>query len=141
MEPIAGTVDGTLRQLRVIHSAFCVTVLLYGYVVFTMPVQGVPPLDPSLFKAIVAIAVVDAGVAFWLRKKFLQPAFEGLRVQPGAVDTLGGWMKGSIISDVCAEVVVLFGVVLHFFGGTNEQVVPFLVVGAALLAMWWPQRP
>jgi hypothetical protein len=92
-------------------------------------------------KAIATAAIAAACVAFWMRAKFLGPAFEKLRVQADDAVALANWRKGVIVSDTLAEAVVLFGVVIHFVGATNAQVVPFLIGGAALMLLWWPRQP
>jgi hypothetical protein len=140
MPATVATIEGTLRQLRITHGALLAATFLYAYVVFQIPASATAPPDPVFLRSVAVMAVVAAGVAFWMRAKCLGPAFERLRMQADDAVALANWRKGVIVSDALAEGVVLFGVAIHFVGASNTQVIPFLLGGAALMLLWWPRQ-
>jgi hypothetical protein len=141
MPPAVATIEGTLRQLRIVHGAMLAAAFLYAFVVFWIPASAVAQTDPAFLTSISVVAVVVACIAFWMRTKLLGPAFEKLRMQADDAGALANWRKGVLVSDVLAESVVLFGVAIHFVGAPNTQVIPFPLGGIALMLFWWPKRP
>jgi hypothetical protein len=68
-------------------------------------------------------------------------SFETLRLKPDDAGSLVSWRAGAIISATLAESVGLFGVAIHFLGGSNQQVVPFFILGVGAMLIWWPKAP
>jgi hypothetical protein len=141
VQQIATTIDGTLRYLRIFHGALFIAVFAYAFLMFWLPNGGGSPLDRVFFRSVAVMCVAIACVAFWYRAKLLGPAFEKLRSQSDAPDALANWRKGVITSATLAESIALFGLAIHLLGGTNAQAIPFFVVGAVLIVIWWPERP
>ena len=135
------TTEGTVQFLRLLHGALLVSVVLYGLILWRVPAQNSRPLDASMLVALGALSVVMIAVGVAVRAKFIREAFETLRIRPDDAGSLAHWRKGDIVSAALAEAVVLYGVAIHFIGGSTRQVAPFFVVGAIVMLLWWPQRP
>ena len=135
------TTEGTVRSLRLVHGALLVSVILYGVVLYVVPVQNPHSIDSTVLTALYAVSVVMIAIGMGLRAKFMRSACETLRTKPDDAEALVNWRKADIVSAVLAEAVVLYGVAIHFFGGSIRQVAPFFICGAVVLLVWWPQRP
>jgi hypothetical protein len=118
-----------------------ISILFYLQAMRIVPAANTEPLNPAFPWELGALAVADLGVGIWMRTKKLRPAFETLRTLPDDPTALASWRQGFIMSDCMALTVVLFGLAIHFLGGSAEQVAPFFVVGFAVMLFWWPKEP
>lgn len=135
------TTEGMVRYLRIVHGALLVSIVLYGFILWKLPAQKPQRVDASMLIALGALAVVMIAIGMGVRAKFVREAFETLRTKPDDAESLAHWRKGDIVSAALAEAIVLYGVAIHFIGGSTRQVAPFFVVGALVMLLWWPQRP
>lgn len=137
--PLSG-IDQNVRSIRVVHSAFMATVLLYVYAMHI--VQRSPAtLVPVIFWSLAGIAVFCCCGAYFWRVRKLSPAVERLRVAPDDAGALAQWRGGSIVSVTMLETVVLFGFALYMLGATTIQVAPFVIVPFVTMILWFPKRP
>lgn len=140
-QPAPNTTENTVRFLRVVHVALLVSVVLYGLVLRAAPAHEQRAVDPSLLIALYMLSVVMIAVGLAVRAKFIRSAFEILRTKPDDAAALVHWRKADMVSAVLAEAIVLYGVAIHFLGGSIRQVAPFFVCGAIVMLVWWPHRP
>jgi hypothetical protein len=144
MPQVVQSIDGTLRVLRIIHSALLLSMVLYIFVaeriarIVTHPVQ---PIDHTFLASIAIVSIVAASTAFVFRIKMIGPALDTLQIAPGDVSSLNRWRAGSIISYALAESIVLFGLALRSVGASLPQSAWFYVAGPLLMLSWWPRRP
>lgn len=124
-----------------IHGVLMFSMLVYVWMIRLLPAQSSQPPSPGLLYALAALAVAALAAGQSIRSKRLSAAFETLRTEPNDAKGLTLWRVGVIVSDCCAEAVVLFGFVIHMLGGGNNQVAPFFAVGIAAMVFWWPKRP
>jgi hypothetical protein len=127
--------------LRTIHVALMLSMALYVFMLRLVPSQNPEPPSRALVYALAAFAATTLVAGQSVRSRKLRVAFETLRTEPSDAKALGFWRVGVIVSDCCAEAVVLYGFVIHMLGGSNKEVAPFFVVGMAVMVFWWPQQP
>lgn len=118
----------TLRQLRFIHLAFLITVVLYPVVGYFHVGSGVEVSDLSFLATLrgifVPVAVSALVAAFVVHFKMVRPAEEILRTHPDDTTALDRWRASEILSCTFAEVAALLGLILQLFGA------PWLTAGA-----------
>lgn len=134
------TLDQTLRSLRILHSVFMLTMLMYMLVLHMIP-HTVASIDPLTYWV---MAVVGAGcyaASLFFRSRKIIPAIEALRVRPDDFAALASWRVGLIFSDLLMECVFLFGFALYFVGATVSQVTPFFSIAFATMLFFFPKRP
>jgi len=135
------TTQGTLKNLRLVHGALLLATVLYAVLMWVIPAHaGDKPKQLFVITA-GGLSFVIIAAGFAVRKKMIQPALEALRTKPEDIGSLGHWRSGAILSATLAEAVVLFGVVVHFLGGSTIQSAGFWIAGAVTLLIWWPQAP
>ncbi len=135
------SIEGTLRSLRTVHG-----VLLFAMFTQVLTVVKVLPHQPRVLNSAFAtpILVLSIGIVIatvYIRLKMVGPALDTLRSTPDDPTSLAKWRKGVVLSDVLLDVVVLYGFVLRFQGGTQQLCVPFYAAGIVLMILWWPKRP
>ncbi len=141
MQQPANTIEGTLRNLHVLHSAILLSMVLYIGVaekVVPHPPRVLNPVFPLAFGFFSLSAI---GFALFVRTKKIRPALDALQAKPDDRDALGSWKSGTVLTDVMVECVVLFGFAQRFLGATPAQAAPFYITGIALMLLWWPRRP
>lgn len=139
--PIANTAQGTLKNLRLVHGALLLAAVLYAVLMWVVPASTGDKPERLLVTMLGGFSIVIIASGFVVRRKMIQPALEALRTKPEDIGSLGHWRSGAILSATLAEAVVLFGVVVHFLGGSTIQSAGFWVAGAVVLLVWWPQAP
>jgi hypothetical protein len=129
----------TLRGVRIIHGVFLLAAI--GYVIVPLKlirVESQPP--PSVFAlAIGFTAAAVIGLAGFFRMRYVQPNSEALRNNREDAVALAKWRQGTIISFVCCESVVLFGLSLRITGVPWNICGIFYAVGIVLLLAWTPK--
>lgn len=135
------TAQGTLKLLRTVHGALMVSIVLYVVVMRMIPAPGAEPVSSRLLWPLGACAAASLAGGQGIRSRYLGPAFETLRAKPDDPGSLLRWRQGVLISDCLAEAAVLYGFVIHLLGGTDGEVVPFFIAGAAAMILWWPKMP
>jgi hypothetical protein len=141
MAPPAQTTEGTLRSLRILHFVLLVSMGLYVYVLRIIPAPPPREIKPIILPSMTLYAAALLAVAFVLRWKRIQPAFETLRSRPADQQSLQGWRVGSIVGADMAESIAVIGFAIHLLGATVAQTAAFFVVGIASMLFWWPRRP
>ena len=141
MLPPTTTTAETLNALRVVQGSFLLCTLLYILVMRLNPSAPGKPIDPLLPVVFGAIGIALLVSAVSVRSKKANPALATLRVKSDDPISLSQWRGGAIISLCLCESIVLFGVAIHFIGGTVLQVAPFFIVGAGTMSVWWPTQP
>jgi hypothetical protein len=139
LSPKLSNARETLSVVRIIHLALLMAVLLYMFIIRIIPATPTEPLNKPLLVGLYALCVLELAFGQRIRSKRVAVALELLRTQPNDAKALSQWRAGVVISDSVAMSVVLYGVALHFVGGTGLQIAPFFLVGAAALLFWWPQ--
>ena len=140
-EPAAASIEQTFRMLQLVHGGLLFAAFLYILIMHMIPVERSAALDSSFVVGCAVVALVDLGIAATLRSRKLKPAFATLHTAPDDPAALALWRHSSILSGVQAMTVVLFGVALNFVGAPTWQSASFFAVGAAVMLLWWPQRP
>jgi hypothetical protein len=131
--------NAAFLQLRLIHSAYIVTMFLFIFVirVTNPPEQAVPIVFPVVM-AILAVSIASVGLM--LRKQFLHSSAAALALNPEDPKLLQRWRVGNLISFCFAEATMLLGVVLKFMGEQWKIVLPFFAAGLLLLVLWTPRK-
>jgi len=135
------TIEGTLRQLQLVHACLIVSILLYVFLMKLLQLPNTESPSTNLVWGLAIESVVTLGVGFSIRSRKLSAAFQTLRVNPNDPGALAQWRTGAIISDALAESVALCGFVIHYLGGTSRQAAPFFAAGFLAMLLWWPRRP
>ncbi|MGH9688585.1 MAG: hypothetical protein ACRD5K_15995, partial [Candidatus Acidiferrales bacterium] len=116
MQPAASTVDGRLRELRIIYTALLVAIVLYAWIPGSMLHLAVQPIDRTLYVGFAVAAVLSAVMAVVMRHRRLQPALETLKTNPADAAALMRWRFGILVSYSLVLSVVLYGFVLRMIG-------------------------
>jgi hypothetical protein len=132
--------EQTLRNIRILHGVFMVTMAMYAYVLRFL-VRAPALVDPVFFGSTAGIAVGCYSASFLVRARKVAPAIERLRVTPDDDAALKSWRIGTILSDVVMECVVLFGFALYCVGATAQQVAPFFAIPFVTMLFLFPKRP
>ena len=98
MAQVVQSIDGTLKVLRIIHSALLLSMILYIFVAEKSVVHPTRPIDHTLLASFVVVSVAIVSTAFVFRIKMIGPALGTLQTTPGDVSSLNRWRAGSIIS-------------------------------------------
>ena len=122
----------SLQALRTARRVLLGMVFLY---VWIGEKDGPVPraVNPLLRVGLYVLAVSLIGATFWLRRRELTRAQDGLTRQPGNVVALRRWRLIQLSVLVCFLAVPLYGLVLRFQGGTLVQALPFYMGGILLL--------
>jgi hypothetical protein len=128
-----------LRSVRIIHAFFLVAAGLNVIVPLRLiHVESQSP--PDVFAVAIGFtAAAVIGLAVFFRMRYVQPNTEALRSNPEDAVALAKWRQGTIISLVCCESVVLFGLSLRITGVTWNICGIFYAVGILLLLAWTPK--
>jgi len=129
----------TLRIMRVLHAALLLAAVLYVLLPLLVIKGAMHPPDAVIPLAFGMSALPALGVALFYRRRFVQPASEALCANPDDAAAAGRWRQGVLISLVCCESVVLFGLALRFIGGSWNLCAIFYVVGIFLMLAWVPR--
>lgn len=136
------TIQEVFVYLWFIHTALLLSIFLYALIVFRlMPATNHAPASKSLLTVLVAFSFYDIVMGRSLRSKKINLAFQKLRDIPNDQISLDRWRQGQIIGASLAECVAIYGVLIHFVGGSNLEVAVFFVAGAIILLWWSPRKP
>jgi hypothetical protein len=133
MAQVAQSIDGSLKILRITHSALLLSMGLYIWVAEKIVVHPELVLDRIFSTSIGALAVVTVIAAFVVRRKMIGPALDTLQTKPEDTGSLTRWRAGNIISYALAESTVLFGFVLRMLGAPLTQSAWFYFAGPLLI--------
>ena len=131
--------ESARKTLQIIQAAFLISIVIYAWLVKTIP--STVPANLQIFRIITLVAVLDVIVIFVLRRNLVIRAEQTLALQPEDATALQRWRTGYITTWAVSEAVALFGVVLHFIGFTLTQAAPFLIAGFVLILFFGPRRP
>lgn len=141
MQQPTNTIEGTLRNLHLVHSANLLSMVLYIGIAEKLiphPPQVLQPVLPITF-GVISLGII--GTAISKRRTMIGPALDTLQVSPEDQSALQRWRIGTILSDTLVQSVALFGFAQRFMGATAAQSAPFYASGIALMLLWWPRRP
>lgn len=128
------------RTLRIIHLAFCTSVLICGVLVYLMltneaiPREGFVPDFPSLnvLRTILFLLALGCfGAIRFFQGRFLTP--EALRRQ--ATPVTGSIIQWSIVTFAFAEAIAIYGLLLFLIAGLLGDFL--LLAGISLLLLFW----
>lgn len=114
---------------------------LYAVMIRVIPAHPSAQIDRFLFAALGFCALAALTIAFVMRLKYIRPSLDSLRSNPDDTRSLLRWRQGTIVSVTLAESAALYGVAIHFLGGTLGQSAMFLGVAAVAMFLWWPRQP
>jgi hypothetical protein len=127
-----------LRNMRVLHTAFLLTMFLYIMVLALIkPVNHAGPSAVVLACAFLAFS--DVGIAMFIRSRKVQAPEEKLRIEPNDAAALNQWRIGMISSFVFAETIALLGFVLKFLGAEWKIAGAFFAFAILLMLLWMPR--
>ena len=115
------------------------SVFAYAFVVWRLPSKGAP--NRLLFLTITGMAVFLILIMFVMRRRLVFRAEAILVSHPEDPKALGQWRQGYLVCYILSEAIVMYGVALHFLGYSLSQVLPFFIVGLALLFFFAPKVP
>lgn len=132
--------EATLRLLRIIQAAVLISVAFYVAIA-----EKVGPHEARDVKQLQTILMLFAGslvvTILFFRQRVLRPAEEVLRMQSEDAVALRRWRTANLVTLLCSEAVVLYGMGLRFLGGTLSQAAPFYAAGVLLMLVFTPRRP
>jgi hypothetical protein len=102
--------------------------------------QHTPPA-PAFYKMIIVVAVVESGVAVFLRSKLNQMTDELWQKSPESKEALSRWFASNIIPWALCLSIALYGLVMRYVGSSLGEVSPFFAVGFVLMLCLPPRRP
>lgn len=128
----------TLRDMRVLHAVYLLTVALYIYVLVLMrPQEHDVPL--AIVISLVGVSAGTIAQAMFFRSRKVTPAVEILRRNPEDASALANWRFGNVLSFTLAEAIVLFGFALKYLGAEWRVAGLFFAVGTFLFLVWTPR--
>lgn len=127
-----------LRNLRMLHGVFLLTIVLYAAALTQIPAVSHDPQRILLY-VFALVAVSDVLLAFVLRAQLVAAPAHVLLTNPEDANALRKWRSGNLISFVLAETLALLGVLLKFLGfGWNVAAVYF-AAAIVLLMLFTPK--
>jgi hypothetical protein len=128
------------KLLQTVRIALLVSIALYVFIGerIEQSRSGVP--DRNFYFAITLFAITTVGMIFAVWRMFVLRSEATLADQPDDAAALKRWRTGHIFTYALCEIVALFGFVLRFMGFTLSEVVPFYIVGIALMLLFSPRR-
>lgn len=130
--------QATLREMRILHAVFMLTVLLYIYTLIVLHPQE-RKVSSATVSSFAAESIAAAGLALLFRSRKITPALEILYRDPEDKSALARWRSGNILSFVLTETIVLFGFMLKYLGSGWNVAGVFFVVGTLLFLVWRPR--
>ncbi|HET9409438.1 MAG TPA: hypothetical protein VFO39_19505 [Candidatus Sulfotelmatobacter sp.] len=127
------------KQLRIICFTMAASIVMYAGLAWWLPSSA--RLNPVLFKAISLVAVSLVVAIAVIRRILVAPADARLASQPGDPIALARWRQGHVTIFALCEAVALYGLVLHFLGGSLFQILPFFACGLTLMLFFAPKAP
>jgi hypothetical protein len=128
-----------LRSVRIIHAVFLLTAILYVVIPLKL-IRVDSQAPPTVFLAAFGFtAATVLGFAAFFRLRLVQAASEALKDNAEDTAALQKWVRGTIISFVCCESVVLFGLSLRITGVPWNICGIFYAVGILFLLAWTPK--
>lgn len=131
------TPAAALRSMRIVHLVLSGAIAMYIYSAQFVLRPTSEAADPVMVKGFVVLCIAGIVINFWVRKRQLGPAMEGIR--RGDPTGLKRWQKVNIRSWVLALSVALFGFALRMTGGGTKVTLPFFLAGLALMWVWRPR--
>ena len=129
------------KLLQIVRFALLGSILLYVFVGERVAQKSTVPPDRNIYFAITLVAIINVGMMIAFRRLFVRQSETILATQPEDRAALNRWRTGYIIVYALSEAEALFGLVLRILGFTLSQVMPFYVVGFALLLAFGPTVP
>ena len=129
------------KLLQIVRFALLGSILLYVFVGERVAQKPTVPPDRNIYFAVTLVAIINVGMMIALRRLFVRQSETILATQPEDRPALNRWRTGYIIVYALSEAEALFGFVLRILGFTLSQVMPFYVVGFALLLAFGPTVP
>lgn len=121
-----------LRSARILHFAFLTAAILYVVVILRLK-PAVRRLEPGIVPAIGFVCLLVVGVAAYCRSKMVTKFREQASPNFEDGDLIKRWRSGVMLSFICAETIVLFGLVLKVLGASWNISGVFFAVGILLL--------
>ena len=130
--------QATLREMRILHAVFMLTVLLYIFTLIVLHPQE-RKVSSATVSSFAAESIAAAGLALLFRSRKIKPALEILHGDPEDTSALARWRSGNILSFVLTETIVLFGFMVKYLGAGWNVAGVFFVVGTLLFLVWRPR--
>jgi len=132
-------IENRLRQLHLIRICLLLPIPLYCFLAIRAP-QHTPP-TPAFYNMILILAVVEGGVAVFLRSKLSKMADELWQKSPESKAALSRWFSSNIVPWALCLSVALYGLVMRYAGSSLREVSPFFAAGFVLMLCFPPRRP
>jgi|SRR5882762_10830113 len=109
-----------------------------GELVYQPKENGVSPI---VFWGIVALVIWMAlGTRRW-KSRLIDPGYRALAEDPKNEKALRKVRAGYFLNFCYSIAVVVYGLFLRFLGSSRGKVIPFYVVGIAMILVFTPRRP
>ena len=122
-----------------IHAAFLLAAILYIWVQSRVAHDSGKAIPMAILSAFGLVALSSLGIAFFFRRRVVQPAAERLGGNPEDSIAAGRWRSGVLVSLAFCESVVLFGLALRFIGAGWNVCGVFYAAGIFFLLAWTPK--
>ena len=129
------------KVVQMIRFALLGSILLYVFIGERAAQNPAVPPDRNLYFALTLVAIITVGMIIAIKRLFVLQAQTTLATQPDDPVAINRWRTGYIIVYALCEAEALIGLVLRILGFTLSQVIPFYVVGFALLLAFGPSTP
>jgi undecaprenyl pyrophosphate phosphatase UppP len=113
----------------------------YFLLVLRLPVSSHPAPGKTFEIAIALLSLSCVNTVFYFNRKYVGKAEVLMRQTPGDDKALKRWRVGYMAIYAASFAVALYGLLLHFLGAPIQHVVPFFIVGAALIIWFRPRVP
>ena len=133
------SVESSLRQLRIIHTAMLLSIVFYAFMSLRAPSRPAPP--PMVLYGVGAVCVADLGVILVLRSKLQPHARPISSTEPDPKILIANWRRACIVIWAFCEAIALFGLVLRYMGVPMREAALFFVAGFLLMLLFAPRRP
>jgi len=128
-----------LKIARVLHAALLLAAVAYIILPLLVVSRSIKPPDSLVPLALGVAMLPPLGVAAYYRARVVKPASQALRANPNDSAAAGRWRQGVLVSLVCCESIVLFGLALRLIGVPWNLCTIFYTLGIFLMLAWTPK--
>ena len=129
----------SVRSVRIIRLCMLAAVALYFVLAARLPATSHATELETIEVAIAVVSLACVSSAFYFNRKFICKAETLMYQGPDEGKASKRWRAGYLVIYVLSLAFALYGLVLHFLGARFAHVVPFFVVGAAMILWFLPR--
>lgn len=128
-----------VSNVRLIRWCLLIAVAVYFVLMARLPASSHATQLGTIEIAIALVSLACVNTAFYFNRKFVQKAEALMQQSPDDGKASKRWRAGYVAIYAASLAVALYGLLLHFLGAPFTHVVPFFVVGTAMI-LWFRPR-